>query len=224
MFLRSTHSNIFSYDRGATVLLRDSIPPPDLPFDPTTPELPATSHIAITSHSAPVFERVGPHLFTFSANSFFQNNNSILLPLVDYVKNAIFPPDLSPSIVRPTHLVDTYCGSGLFAITLSGEFQRVAGVEIQSESIEAARRNAIINGLEEGAGGKMDWVCGKAEEIFKDLPKGFKGGNSCVIIDVRTLLLLYSPPQPILPPPIPRLSPFPMRFPHIPASLLSDQS
>jgi hypothetical protein len=33
----------------------------------------------------PVYERVGEHLFTFTAGSFFQNNNSILVPLTSYV-------------------------------------------------------------------------------------------------------------------------------------------
>lgn len=84
----------------------------------------------------------------------------------------------SPS---PTHLVDTYCGSGLFGITLSSSFQRVAGVEISQDSITAAKRNAEMNGL----GEKTEWLCGKAEDIFGGLAeKGFEGGKSCVVCDV----------------------------------------
>jgi tRNA (uracil-5-)-methyltransferase len=68
----------------------------------------------------------------------------------------------------------------------------VAGVEISSESIEAARRNAALNGLKEGEEGKMDWVCGKAEEIFGGLGKrGFGGENSCVVVDVSYKLRFF---------------------------------
>jgi tRNA (uracil-5-)-methyltransferase len=174
-----------TYKKGATLLLRDSLPTPEVipnpaaPFDPTTPIVPAESHIAITNHRLPVYERVGPFLFSFAAGSFFQNNNSILIPLTDYVKDAIFPP--ASTATRPTHLVDTYCGSGLFGITLSPFFEKVAGVEISLDSIVAAKRNAEMNGLE----GKTTWLCGKAEDIFGGLPeKGFAGGQSCVVVDV----------------------------------------
>jgi tRNA (uracil-5-)-methyltransferase len=125
-----------------------------------------------------VYERVGDFLFSFAAGSFFQNNNSILIPLTDYVKEAIFPPGMTTK--RPTHLVDTYCGSGLFGITLSPEFERVAGVEISQDSITAAKANAEMNGL----GDKTTWLCGKAEDIFGGLAEaGFAGDHSCVVID-----------------------------------------
>ncbi|KLT42869.1 S-adenosyl-L-methionine-dependent methyltransferase [Cutaneotrichosporon oleaginosum] len=173
---------IATFKRGATLLLRDSLPPPEPlptaehPFDPSTPiDIP---HVAITNHKAQVYERVGDFLFSFAAGSFFQNNNSILIPLTDYVKAAIFPPGMTSK--RPTHLVDTYCGSGLFGITLSPEFERVAGVEISQDSITAAKANAEMNGL----GDKTTWLCGKAEDIFGGLAEaGFAGSHSCVVID-----------------------------------------
>lgn len=199
-----------SFKRGATLLLRDSLPTPDpipsssSPFDPHTPVLPEEEHVAITNHKLPVYERVGPYLFTFAAGSFFQNNNSIIIPLTEYVKEAINPkPTPSPSAStstsvsgqppaaapRPSHLVDTYCGSGLFGITLSDQFEKVAGVEISQDSITAAKTNAEMNGL----GGKTEWLCGKAEDIFGGLAeKGFEGNKSCVVCDVsqiRTSLL-----------------------------------
>ena len=174
-----------SYRRGATLLLRDSLPPPTSPIPPfvtTTPSVPDESHIAITDHHSAVYERVGDFLFSFAAGSFFQNNNSILVPLAQYVHSAIFP---ASSSAKPTHLVDTYCGSGLFGITLSPHFEKVAGVEISQDSIKAAKRNAEMNGLE----GKTTWLCGRAEDIFSGLPEaGFSGGQSCVVVDVGPLL------------------------------------
>jgi tRNA (uracil-5-)-methyltransferase len=136
-------------------------------------------HIAVTNHKEQVFERVGSFLFSFNGGSFFQNNNSILIPLTEYVKEAIFPPGSTAK--RPTHLVDTYCGSGLFGITLSPEFERVAGVEISADSIIFAKKNAEMNGLQD----KTTWLCGKAEDIFGGLPAaGFAGSHACVVIDV----------------------------------------
>ena len=143
-----------SFQRGATLLLRDSLPGPSLPFSASTAIPPDDQHIAITNHREPIYERVGDNLFSFAAGSFFQNNNSILVPLTEYVRSAIFPPDSISQ--RPTRLVDTYCGSGLFGITLSREFEKVAGVEISSDSIKAAERNAEMNGLT----GKTRWLCG----------------------------------------------------------------
>lgn len=93
------------------------------------------AHICIRDHKAIVRERVGTTLFEFPANSFFQNNNSVLVPLTEYVRDVILSREdeeamETPSERRSTHLVDTYCGSGLFAITLLPYFARVAGIEI----------------------------------------------------------------------------------------------
>lgn len=177
-----------SFKRGATLLLRDSLPPPEDPaarFDPSSPILPATEHVAITDHHAQVYERVGSFMFSFSAGSFFQNNNSILIPLTEYVREAIFPSTPVTTTPPPTHLVDTYCGSGLFGITLSPFFQKIAGVEISAQSIDAARKNAEMNGI---TGDKASWLVGKAENIFGDLPGyGFQGEQSCVVVDVSSV-------------------------------------
>lgn len=184
---------IKSFKRGATLLLRDSLPPPADPtarFDPSTPVLPASEHVAITDHHAQVYERVGNFMFSFSAGSFFQNNNSILIPLTEYVREAIFPATPATTVPPPTHLVDTYCGSGLFGITLSPYFQKIAGVEISAQSIDAARKNAEMNGITEE---KATWLVGKAEDIFGGLPGyGFEGEQSCVVVDVSGFGLVSS--------------------------------
>ncbi|OCF54069.1 tRNA (uracil-5-)-methyltransferase [Kwoniella mangroviensis CBS 10435] len=185
---KRVQDTILSFTRGATILLRDSLPTPSPIPTAESPYVPSSSasteeeeeHIAITNHKFDVYEKVGKYLFSFSAGSFFQNNNSILIPLTEYVKEAIFPSSEDYTGKLPTHLVDTYCGSGLFGITLSDRFERVAGVEISDQSIIAAKKNAEINGL----GDKTTWLCGKAEDIFGGLgEKGFEGGKSCVVVD-----------------------------------------
>jgi len=102
-----------------------------------------TRHVCITSHEGQIREKVGGFLFEYPASSFFQNNNSVLVPLTDYVKEAIFPPGAENP--RPTHLVDTYCGSGLFAITLSPYFKTISGIELSADSIRSAQRNVTLN-------------------------------------------------------------------------------
>ncbi|WRT64484.1 uncharacterized protein IL334_001416 [Kwoniella shivajii] len=182
---KRVQETIMSFTRGATLLLRDSLPAPtplpdsSTPFSSSTePIIPPEDHIAITNHKLPVYERVGSYLFSFTAGSFFQNNNSILIPLTEYVKEAIFPPHSKAP--KPTYLVDTYCGSGLFGITLNEPFEKVAGVEISHDSIVAAKKNAEMNGLQD----KTTWLCGKAEDIFGGLDeKGFQGAKSCVVVD-----------------------------------------
>ncbi|GAA5868134.1 hypothetical protein JCM3774_001031 [Rhodotorula dairenensis] len=171
-------SNISAYKRGATILLRDSLPPrpADVVAKPT-PYVPSTEpHVCITDHHATVREQVGDNEFEQQAGSFFQNNNSILPSLLDYVKEAVGPR-------RPgegkRYLVDAYTGSGLFAISLADMFDKIEGVEIDKASIKWAKRNADFN---RGEGrGEVGFRDGKAEEIFKDIT--FPADETTIIID-----------------------------------------
>ena len=81
-------------------------------------------HVCITDPKAVVRERVVDKIFTFLANSFFQNNNGILSSLVQSIR------DILPKQTEDQYLVDAYCGSGLFSIALAERFKEVAGVEI----------------------------------------------------------------------------------------------
>ncbi|KAF9441678.1 S-adenosyl-L-methionine-dependent methyltransferase [Macrolepiota fuliginosa MF-IS2] len=152
----------YTYKRGVSLILRDSLDP-SIPLPPKSPAESTsdstdvdnqlsealTKHVCITSHTASIRESVGGFIFEYPASSFFQNNNSVLVPLTEYVKDAIFPPD-SPSNPEsprpnPTHLVDTYCGSGLFAITLSPYFETISGIELSVDSIRSAQHNVSLN-------------------------------------------------------------------------------
>lgn len=217
--------NIQSYKKGATLLFRDSLPiPADISTDsvvvvPTSADVadsataseevnPSTEmHICVTSHKATVRERVGDMLFDFPAGSFFQNNNSVLAPLTEYVRDAIFGPQslssldtatatTSPTITpstagearkRPTHLVDTYCGSGLFAITLSPYFSHVAGIEIDSNAIKYAKHNLSLNKLDIENPAKHAFHAGKSEDIFasvlRESKEAFPAEDTVVVID-----------------------------------------
>jgi len=58
--------------------------------------------------------------------------------------------------------VDAYCGSGLFSVTCSEGFKSVIGVEISSDSVKYAIRNAEANGI-----ANASFLTGSADKIFE---------------------------------------------------------
>ncbi|KAI0033649.1 S-adenosyl-L-methionine-dependent methyltransferase [Vararia minispora EC-137] len=161
---------IYTYKKGVSLILRDSLRIADPPPDPD-------EHVCVTDFKATVRERVGTRLFDYPAGSFFQNNNSVLVPLTSYVRDAIFP---SPATtVPPTHLVDAYCGAGLFAITLADHFECVAGIELSADSIRSATHNAALNELPQG---RCTFRAGDAADIFAAVAD-FPPARTALVID-----------------------------------------
>ena len=216
---------IDQYRRGATILLRESTekvfhssgdqestsPPGDAPTDAT----PSTSgtirqegqegvdyvlkRSCITDHKAIATEYVGPFTFQNTANSFFQNNNSILEDFTSYIRShALLPAPSSRAAnaserssslaperdVQQRHeeaaqikyLVDAYCGSGLFSVTLSSIFKASIGVDIDQRSIEAAATNVRLNKIED-----TKFQTADAPHIFASIE--FPPDETVVIID-----------------------------------------
>lgn len=161
-------------------MLRDSLEIPGGNSPIATTELAAQDHrVCITDHKATVRERVGDLLFDYQAGSFFQNNNSVLVPLTSYVRDAIFPPTASASsTLPPTHLVDAYCGAGLFALTLAPHFTQVAGIELSADSIRFATHNAALNGLAH----KVSFRAGDAAQIFSAVAD-FPPARTALVVD-----------------------------------------
>jgi tRNA (uracil-5-)-methyltransferase len=180
--------NLDTYKRGATLLLRDSLSVPSTSAQPIESEVDHETHICITSHKDTVREKVGSTIFEFPAGSFFQNNNSVLEPLTTYVRDAIFVPTESTTgfTCKPTHLVDTYCGSGLFSLTLSPYFEHIVGIEIDANSIRFANHNLSLNSLPTS---KHAFHAGKSEDIFSTVLQNsasttpFPPESTVVIID-----------------------------------------
>jgi 23S rRNA (uracil1939-C5)-methyltransferase/tRNA (uracil-5-)-methyltransferase len=145
------HRRAASFKRGATVLLR------------------ATAGRVETNPKATASETVGELTFQFLAGDFFQNNPFILPAFTGYVaKQAV--------AAGTRFLVDAYCGSGLFALTLAKHFEEVAGVEVSETSCEWARRNAKSNGIE-----NAKFLTASAEAIFEQID--FPAAESAVVID-----------------------------------------
>ncbi len=140
-----------SFKRGATVLLR------------------ATEDRVETDFRAVATEHVGDLKFQFIAGDFFQNNPFILPAFTGYVAQ-------QAAAGGARFLVDAYCGSGLFALTLASSFERVAGVEVSETSCEWARKNASANGI-----ANATFLTESAEAIFDSI--AFPPAETAVVID-----------------------------------------
>lgn len=140
-----------TYQRGATVLLREA------------------SGTVTTDYDAVITETVGDLKLHFLARDFFQNNPFILPAFTNYVRT-----QAAASGAR--RLVDTYCGSGLFALSAAAAFDRVAGVEISESSVAFATQNAAANGITNAT-----FLAGDAAAIFAGLD--FSPDDTAVVID-----------------------------------------
>ena len=126
----------------------------------------------VTDHHATVYESVGDTKFSTPAGAFFQNNRSIIPLVIDYVKQQACMEDDG----KARYLVDTYCGSGLFALSLASMFHEVAGVEISASSIECAKHNAELNRIT-----NAKFLAGSAENVFASI--SYPPSQTTVVID-----------------------------------------
>ena len=139
------------YKRGATLLMRVS------------------EGSVITNNNAVCTEKVGNLTFNFLAGDFFQNNPYILPAFTDYVARQACAGGAK-------YLVDAYCGSGLFALTLASHFEKVLGVEVSETSADWARANARSNNISHAS-----FLAASAEAIFEQVD--FPAAESAVVID-----------------------------------------
>ena len=139
------------YKKGATLLLR------------------ATEDRVETDHRAPVSEKVGDLKFNFLAGDFFQNNPFILDSFTGHAAEQAKGPNQK-------YLLDAYCGSGLFGLTLAKNFEQVVGIELSETSADWARRNAKTNGIDNAS-----FIASSAEALFADIT--FPPEQTSVLID-----------------------------------------
>jgi 23S rRNA (uracil1939-C5)-methyltransferase/tRNA (uracil-5-)-methyltransferase len=97
--------------------------------------------------------------FSFLAGNFFQNN-PFILPLM--VQHVIDGAAFSKSGRKMTHLIDCYCGSGLFCLSASHLFETCVGIEVNEKAITEARYNGKLNNIE-----NCSFIAASAEAIFE---------------------------------------------------------
>jgi len=132
----------------------------------------------ITDQNAVSTEYVDDFRFENPAGSFFQNNNSILPPFTQYIRDHILPKDQTPGATKITNLIDAYSGSGLFTVTLSSLFNKSIGIDVSASSIKFASRNAELNNLEPSS---ARFLAGDANDIFASIQ--FPAEETAVVID-----------------------------------------
>ena len=123
----------------------------------------------VTDPKAVVSERVRDLSFQFKAGEFFQNNPFILPKMVEHV-------EAEAAARGARYLVDTDCGSGLFALSTARSFEQVAGVEVSDQAVLWAQANCRISGIDNAR-----FLIGKAEAIFNGLK--FPPEQTAVVID-----------------------------------------
>lgn len=167
--------------KGATLLLRQANV--DL-SDDTHPE-PVT-----VDHKTYLTTRVRGLEFSYLAGNFFQNNLYVLPLMVDHVLDhaatvagsSMDSADSTTSRTMTTHLVDCYCGSGLFAISAAAahhdHLQAIVGIEINDRAVLEATNNAIKNNVS----GVCQFVAATAEGIFDQI-QDFPRDTTCTILD-----------------------------------------
>lgn len=165
--------------KGATLLLRDSN---------------NGGGVVETNHTAYVNTTVNNLTFRFQAGNFFQNNPYMLPIMADLVVNAATRVSRTTGQTM-THLIDCYCGSGLFCIASSSKFNVCVGIEVNEKAIEEARDNALLNGIH-----NCDFVAASAEAIFMSKEPvriaGDGGGGELLVADFpreRTVVVLDPP-------------------------------
>jgi tRNA (uracil-5-)-methyltransferase len=186
-----------NYVRGGTILLREStkrVPKAaeSETSQPRSPSPPGEDVVkvetdrytdyktCVTDNNGTSIEYIDDYIFTNSAGSFFQNNNSILPVFTDHIRKHVLPPPATDGTTSSPikYLIDAYSGSGLFTITLSSVFESSTGIDIDDKAIRFARRNAENNNLRPD---QAKFISADAGELFKSVT--YPADNTVVILD-----------------------------------------
>ena len=132
--------------------------------------------ICITDQKATSTEYIDNFVFRNPAGTFFQNNNSILPKFTAYIRDHILPPQTDTETKPIKYLIDAYCGSGLFTVTLSSLFSSSTGIDIAGGSIAFAKENATANNVSNAT-----FMTAPASALFEKVV--FPADETVVVID-----------------------------------------
>ena len=130
----------------------------------------------ITDQRAVSTEYIDDYEFKNTAGAFFQNNNSILPKFTEYIRTRIITGPSKGSQKPIKYLIDAYCGSGLFTVTLSSLFSSSMGIDISGASIASARENADANRVSNAS-----FTTADASKLFEQVT--YQPEKTVVIID-----------------------------------------
>ena len=130
----------------------------------------------ITDQTATSTEYIHDFELKNTAGAFFQNNNSILSSFTAYIRDHVMLPPKEAGAKPIRYLIDAYCGSGLFTVTLSSLFSSSMGIDIAINSITSARENAKSNKISNAS-----FMTADASQLFQEVK--YPPGETVVIID-----------------------------------------
>ena len=130
----------------------------------------------ITDQKAISIEYIDDFQFRNPAGAFFQNNNSILPTFTDYIRQRIILASSEENEKPIKYLIDAYCGSGLFTVTLSSLFSSSTGIDIAGNSIVFAKENAAANKVS-----TTSFMTADASRLFEQVT--YPPEKTAVIID-----------------------------------------
>lgn len=113
-----------------------------------------------------IFETLHGRTFKISPFSFFQTNTRGAELLYGEVKAMISG--------RKREIFDLYCGTGTIAQMVADVGDKVIGVEIIPEAVDAARENVVRNGLD-----NVSFIAGDVKEVISTL----EGTPDLIILD-----------------------------------------
>lgn len=139
-------------------------------------------------------EKYKDKFFKVNYNSFFQINEFITNKMIDILKENI----------TDNNLLDAYCGVGFLGISLSENFNKIYGIEINESSIIDAIKNSKLNNINNsyficGDSGKvLDKIKEKIDTIIVDPPRtGLFGNTINDILKINAEKLVYISCNPI---------------------------
>ena len=118
------------------------------------------------------YEQLFDLRFKVTLYSFFQTNTKGAEVLYDQVRSYMRMwtgrdrSGVSQASLKKPVLYDLYCGTGTIGQILASEASRVYGVEIIEDAVEAARKNAAMNGLT-----NCVFLAGDVPEVLPTLPE-----------------------------------------------------
>jgi len=122
-------------------------------------------------------EQLLGYSFHVSPLSFLQVNTEVCEHMYTYIKELAYDSVRKPC--KELILFDLYCGIGTIGICLEEIVSKIIGIEVVPSAIENANKNAELNSLK----GKVQYFCGKADELITQVASQYENNPIIAIVD-----------------------------------------
>ncbi|RMG65101.1 MAG: 23S rRNA (uracil(1939)-C(5))-methyltransferase RlmD [Calditrichaeota bacterium] len=114
-------------------------------------------------------EQLGTLKFRIYLDTFFQINSVQTVKILERLQSRLqAPPE--------AHLLDLYAGVGILSLSLARQVAAVTGVELVPAAVQAARQNALDNGITNAR-----FICGDAAQVAGELLAENRPADICLL-------------------------------------------